>query len=258
MKPLFPALALVLLLAPAARADMSWELKTETTLSLGKEKRALPVSTESFALKANVLRIDAANNPTMFLNAANGTVIFVDYPSSAFLLTEFTEVVATRDREREEMSSRLDRLEAALEQYQGADREVQRAMIAAQRKKYELWARPYTVLPTGERRKIDGHPCLKYEGRAGGEVFQEIWAAEDIVLDPAYLALHAGRLAQLDPQRFSHLGRVRGFPLLVVSRYGAVTVTDTLSRFTPAAIPPDAFIIPAGFRETAAAFKRQR
>lgn len=258
MKPLMIALAFVLLLSTAARADMSWEVKTETAVQVRNEARQLPISSQSFAVKANVLRIDSADNPTMFLNAANGAVIVVSYPNSTFLLTNFSEVVASQTRERAEMSSRLPQMEAALAQYQGADREAQQVMLEAQKKKYELWARAYSVAPTGERSVIDGHSCLKYEGRAGGEVFQEIWVAEDIVPDRSFTFSHAGQLTQFDPQRFSHLPRVKGFPLLVISRYGAVTVTETITRYTAASIPADAFIIPAGFRETAAAFKRNQ
>jgi len=258
MKPWIFALAVALFLSTVARADMSWEIRTETTLQAGSETRQMPVASQSFAAKANVLRIDSAENPTMFINAANNTVIVVDYPSNAFMLTGFETVVATQTAERATLNSRLPQMEASLGQNQGAESEAKRAMIEAQKKKYELWSRPYSVMPTGERREIDGHPCLKYQGRAGDEVFQEIWVAEDIIPDRSFLVYHAKKLAQFDPQRYSHFSRVKGFPMQVVSHYGQVTVTETVSRYSTAPIPADAFIIPSDFRETDAAFKRNQ
>jgi hypothetical protein len=123
-------------------------------------------------------------------------------------------------------------------------RQLTAVQIDAQKRKYELWARPYEVVATEEKQVIGGHPCVKCEGRAGGEKFQEIWVAEDIALDRSY-PIHFGRgMATLDPQSYSHLARLPGFPVRVVTHYGPVTVTTEMTNITGQPVPAEALTLP--------------
>ena len=257
MKPWIFALVFSLLAAGAARADMTWEMRSETTLKVGSETRALPISSISYGLKANTLRIDVGKDePAEFINGANNAVVIVSYASESFLLLDLGQLAATTTSEREEKRAKLPLMEAGLAQLPPEQRPEQQALLESQKRKYDLWSRPYSVRMTAEQAVIDGHPCMKYEGLAGDEVFQEIWVAQDIATDPSYRSLISDRLALYDPQEYSYLTRVAGFPAKIVSHYGAVTVTETLTRYSNAAIPADAFIIPDNFRESDIAMKR--
>jgi len=231
MKPWTLAIVVSLLFAGAARADMSWDLRTETTVSVGPEQ------------------------PTRFINTSNDAVLFVSYQTETFLLTDFNDLAGVQSNERAALRAKLPLMELGLAQLPPEQRPEQQALLQGQRRKFEIWDRPYTVRATTERAVVLDHPCVKYEGLAGEEVFQEIWVAEDIAVDPYYQAQAVGKLSSLDAQQYQVLTRVRGLPLKVVSHYGPVTVTATVTRYTAADIPADAFILPDDFRETEAASK---
>jgi len=247
-----------LFLAGAARADLSWDQETVTTLKLDGQERTINTSSRSFALKQNVLRLDTPNEPAMFFNFSNGLVVALSYPDQTFMTVRLSELSALNAAEREKMKSEVAANLAAISAEPAATGGEQAALLQAQQKKFDLWSRPYSVRPTALRATILGHSCRQYEGLLGDEVFQQIWAAEDVALEPGYRNQLAGNLAAFDPQEYAHLPRIPEFPVMVVSHYGPVTVTASVKRTSTVEIPPDAFVIPADFHESEMAFKRKQ
>jgi len=235
-----------LLVSGRAWADLSWASRTVTTVRANSREENLGQGSQNYSLKQNLLRIDdlGENGGARFYNFFNQTAVLADFDNKTFLALPMSELIRQTREQREGVKADLPAREQDLENMPLIERNLTAAQIEAQRKKFEIWAKPYQVKPTADRAVIAGHPCSKYEGLAGGESFQEIWVADDIKLDPAYQLYFAKGMAALDPQEFSHLPLIPKFPMKVVTHYGAVTVTIEVQQITTSPIPLDAFILP--------------
>jgi hypothetical protein len=241
----------ILIPALAARADLAWDETTTVTLKLKDAEKRMSSEKQSYSLKGTVVRIDhIGRSGATFYNFHNRAAVMVNFPQRTFISVSLTEWIIQKRQDREKIKRELPKMEATIERQEGEMREITAAQLEAQKIKYRLWAKPYSVRPTGERAEIAGHNCVKYEGLSGDTVFQEIWVAEDIELESQYKSHFASGMARLDPQQHSHLTRVSGFPVKVVSRYGPVTVTTEVTHITDSKIPADAFIFPDDLKES--------
>jgi hypothetical protein len=237
--------------APAAAADWSWEQAETVTLELGDTVKTLSQGRSTFTVKNNLLRLDDAGlGGARIFNFQNRQVLILNFRAKAFFLVPLEQLIREKREERAGVKAGLEQRAAEAASLPGEEGEVLRAQVEAQKKKYELWERPYQVRPTGDKANILGHVCEKYEGLAGEEVFQELWVAEDLPLGTDFHRYISAGLNDLDSQQYSYFGRLPGFPLKVINRYGPVSVREEVLRISTTPSPVDAFLIPDDFRET--------
>ena len=242
-------MALVMIPLEPAKADLTWESTTTTVLKVGATVEKMGEIGQSYSLKYNVLRVDDLEQTgARLLNFQNQMAVIFEFTSKTFILVTIPELIAAAEDERAEVMKDLPNREAQLKDLPAKERAVLAGQLEAQKKKYELFNKPYTVSPTQEESVIAGHPCLKYVGLAGGEAFQEIWVAKDLQVDPAYKNYYAPGMAGQDRQEFCYLPLVPGFVMKVVSRFAGVTVTTEVTHLSNAVIPLDAFLIPPEFK----------
>ena len=244
------AAAVLAALGPA-RADLSWETKGQAFLTIGGGETVVQSSKSSFSLKQNVVRIDEAEvNGARFINFQNQTGVIVSFEERTFTVWPLTELIAMERNSEEELKQDLPNREITLTTMQGEEKEIYAAQIEAQKIIFDLWSKPYQVRATTERGEVLGHQCVKYEGLSGDKVFQEIWVAEDIVLDPFYKTYFAPGMGRFDPQEYGHLPLVPGFPMKVINRYGLVRVVTEVTHVTDSLIPAEAFTLPEDLIES--------
>ena len=235
----------ILMSAFNARADLAWDETTTITLKLKDTEKQMSSEKQSYSLKGTVVRIDyIGRGGATFYNFQNRAAVMVDFRQRTFVSVPVNDLIIQKRQDREKMKREFPKREAVIERQEGEMRETTAAQLEAQKIKYGLWAKPYSIRLTEERAEIAGHNCIKYDGLSGGAVFQEVWVAEDIELDNQYKRYFANGMVQLDPQQHSHLTRVPGFPMKVVSRYGPGTVTREVTHITDSKITADAFILP--------------
>lgn len=251
------AAALVLLMAPAAHGmDLYWESKTETSLNYDGKTEEMSSSRQSYSLKANLLRVDdTGKRRYRIYNFHKRTAVLVDLAAGVFAEFSFRDLARHVRNERNRLKESLKRREKSLSSLPPEAKKKTAAKISAQRKKYNLWGRRYRLRKTEERKNISGHPCKKYIGISGNEEFQEIWVAEDIELDRHYKAYYARGMKTIDPQESSHLARLPGFPMKVITHYGQVTVTEEVTHVSEHKIPADAFLLPEDLKPADSSFK---
>jgi hypothetical protein len=249
----FAAVVLAALVLPvhAARADMSWETRTVVTLKAGGAEQEMENTRNSYALKANVLRIDdPAAGGARFLNFQTRNGLFLSFRDKVFITMSLTDMIAASQDALQEIWNDLPQRELMLQNMTGHERDIMAAQIEAEKIKQALWRNNYKVRPAQGKAEVNGHQCQEYEGMSGDSVFQEIWVAQDISLDPLYRSYFAPNMNQLDPTQYGYFSAVPGFPMKVVTHYGAVTITQEVTHFDNSPIPVDAFTIPPGFKES--------
>lgn len=246
------------LTAPAVRAmDIYWETTTVTTISVDGETRELGRNQSSHSLKDNLLRVDQSSESGYWIyNFHRQVAVFVALQPGIFAEFSFRDLAEKVKNDRRQVKENLDRREKNLDSLPSDAREMTRAKIDAQRKKYELWGGRYRVVKSGEKETVSGHPCVKYKGISGNREFQEIWVAEDIEVDGNYKIYYARRMRMIDRHESSHLALINGFPMKVVSHYGPITVTKTVTHVSEHKIPAKAFILPEDLKPPDASMKR--
>ncbi|MFO8058060.1 MAG: DUF4412 domain-containing protein [bacterium] len=249
--------ALVLLTAPAARAmDLYWESKTVTALNYDGKTEQMSSGRQSYSLKDNLLRVDdTGKRRYRIYNFHQRTAVLVDLEAGMFAEVSFRQMARRVRNERDRVKKSLQQKEKTLSSLPPEAKNKTAAKIHAQRKKYNLWGRRYRVRKTEERKTVSGHPCVKYEGLSGDQVFQEIWVAEDIKIDRHYKVYYARGMKTIDPQEGSHLGRLPGFPMKVITHYGSVTVTEEMTHVSEHKIPAKAFLLPEELKPADSSFK---
>ena len=240
---------LVLGPAGAVRADFYWQAETVTTIQVGGKPSTLGTVREQYYLKQNVTRVDDVNTGVArFYNFQSRAVVIVNFQAKIFAVLPIQELSNQINQDREATRKDLPNREQMLSTMNPKARPLMAAQIEAQKRKYELWSRTYTVAPTNDRAQVNGHPCQKYLGLSGEETFQEIWVAEDIPVDDAYRNFFVRGMSTLDRQEYGHLAKVNGLPLKVVSHYGPVTVTVNYNGVSTSPVPAEAFILPKDLR----------
>jgi len=243
---LLAALA-ILVAATPVRADLAWEAHSIVTVKAGDARKTLIDSRQSYNLKDNVLRIDdLGTGSARFYNFTNQSVLEVSFSQKIFASAAMRDLINATREQRMQTQKDLGRADEILAGMQGEERELFAAQIEGQKTKYELWMKPYKVVPTQEYAEILGHKCQKFNGLAGDTVFQEIWATQDIELDNIYKTRFAPGMANLDRQEYSAFLMPPGFPVKVTSQYGPVTAVVEVTHLTEALIPSQAFILPEG------------
>lgn len=234
-----------MLAAAPVRADMSWEETTRVEVEIDGKTSVLSESHESMSLKDNLIRIDEPDQGTArFINFTSRAVVYVSFSGKTYAYLTIPDMIRESTDQRSKIMASLPQREADLERRQGPQRDLMAAQIDAQKKKYELWERPYRVIRTEEEAEVNGVKCLLYKGMAGDEHFQDIWVAKDVEIDPAFKNYYSRNMAQIDKQEYSHLPPVPNIPIRVVTRYGKVTVTTDVKRVSPDKVPAQAFLLP--------------
>lgn len=121
------------------------------------------------------------------------------------------------------------------------------------------------VTPTGEKKKIGNWNCSKYilkleMGGMGFASTSEIWATEEIKIDPALYAKFAGAMMAANPMLASGLHamieemqKIKGVHVLdqtSIQMMGqTVTTSTTLIEFRQGKAPDGIFELPAGYKK---------
>jgi len=234
-----------------ARADWTWEQTELTTLELGATVKTLSQGSATYTVKSNLVRLDdVARGGCQIINFENRQFLLINFQTKAFILFPLDEMIKSNLDDRAAIKGDLDNKAAEAAGLPGEQGRLMAAQVQAQRKKYQLWERPYTVRKTAETATVANHPCSKFEGLSGEEVFQELWVAEDLPLPPEFQGFFSVGMVQLDPQQYSHFLKLPGFPMKVINHYGPVTVTIEVVKVSNAVVTVDAFLIPPDFRES--------
>jgi hypothetical protein len=115
------------------------------------------------------------------------------------------------------------------------------------------------VVDTGEKKKIKNWNCRKYQitmKMAMGQVVSEVWATEDIKVDPELFFAMQNAIAANQPgmaQTTEEMKKVKGFQVLSTSTTQTMgasvqSSTEVLEVATKSA-PADLFKIPAGYNK---------
>ncbi len=233
---------------PAA-ADSSWKEKTVITLTVGATVETLSESEQSVSLKENVARIDdLKSGVARIVNFQTRQEIILNFGAKTFALLSVSEMMQMDKENREQIKADLPAREAGLSSVPESERAKVAAQIEAQKKRFQAWEGGYLVTPTDRVETIDGYTCKLYQGLSKGEVFQELWVAENIQMGDDYGRFYKKGMAELEPYDSAYLMHLPSPPIKTVTHYGAVTVTKTVSRVLTEKFPIDALLIPEDFK----------
>lgn len=252
-RSLIPVLALGLaLLAPAARADLTMEMKQ----TMGKEKEAV----ETVRVTEHKIGIDTGGQNMVF-RGDKKVLWIIDTAKRTY--TEMDEAAAKAMGEQ--MNSAMAQMQEAMKNMPAEQRAQMEKMMAGRMK---AAAPPkQTVKPMGQKKTINGFACAGYTvSSEAGEA--EVWAA-----DPKVLKLDAADMTAFKEfaefmkssfpgmERIADLAKdfdnpradqVPGFPVLSIhkDKSGKEDFRSELVKLAKGSVEASAFELPAGFTKT--------
>jgi hypothetical protein len=163
------------------------------------------------------------------------------------------------------MSDAMDKMRAQLENLP-AD---QRAMVAesmggiglAEEEEAE-----WDIKPTGDKQKVQGYTCRKYEVRRGGQLESEIWAADwkDVGISSDTFKIfeslsdfysditdvfRGSAMSGMELDPFEQFDRIDAFPVMIREyQDGQPAGTMKLRSVRSESLPADLFQVPSGYR----------
>jgi hypothetical protein len=248
-----PVLALGLaVLAPAARADLTMEMKQ--TMAKGKEV------TETVRVTEHKIGIDSGGQGMVF-RGDKKVLWIIDTAQKTY--TEMDEAAAKAMGEQ--MNSAMAQLQEAMKGMPAEQRAQMEKMMAGKMK--GMTPPKQTVKPMGQTKPINGFECAGYTV-SGGDGETEVWAADPKVLKLGTADMTAfkdfaefmkssfpgmERIADL-AKDFDHPreDQVPGFPVLTIRRdkSGKEEFRSELLKLTRGSVDASVFELPAGLTKT--------
>ncbi len=243
-RPFFTLISAVLLICAAATqsaADQYIKQKQHTGpfQVMGQNQPAKDEMNEIW-ISGRKARFDSPENSTI-VDMDKKTMILMDHVEKTYIETPLGQIPG---------------MNAAADEASGEDnQEMQQAFQAmAAMMKTET-----QVVDTGEKKKIKSWNCRKYEvtmKMGMGQVVSEVWATEDIKIDPEVFHAMQGALAANQPgmsQTTEEMKKIKGFQVLANSTtqtMGATvqSTTEVLEVATKTA-PANLFKVPAGYKK---------
>lgn len=250
----------VLLLAPAASADVILKMRETTNIDSKKPK----VSTGSWILGTDRLSI-RWDPPT---EEGRGGFIFRGDKELIWVVDDRTKSYEQIDKAvLEQMSAQLTAAKAEMQARLDALPADQRAQAEEMMKKFAGGMQDVAPVmkpdyrKTAESKAIDGHACTKYDVYSGDDLTSHAWVAPyaDLALTEkdgavfekmgAFVAKLSGPMASLQKKDYIPMHELGGVPLLSEEvEDGKVTLETRVESVTRGPAPAGSFEVPAGYK----------
>jgi hypothetical protein len=233
-------------------ADMTWTEDTHSELLVNDKTVEKDVERVRIKLKTGGVRIEDIDEGTVrFCNFTNRFCVVHDQEARSFDVISNKEIIkAAVDENREHERSIRQGMSRSSEMPEDARSALQAEFDSLELRR-RLWGQPISYQVTGERAELGGHPCRKYIGGGGDLFYIEVWIAENIKPEAAFLE-YSRFLASLDPYNLRYYSRVPGFPIKIKLSYGPLIITTETRDFSEKRVPVSEFLLPEGTKESSA------